>query len=759
MGDDERRGRTSGPGGRAPWERYPAPDSGDDDPSPRRNRHADDDSSGSGPVTVHDLMQKVDNERSGGRRARRAAAERAAAPPPPPPADRRRRGGNQPPQGNPPPRGNAGPPQAPPPQGQPPLSPRGNQAPPPQGNQAPPQGKPRGNQPPSPQGNPVPPQGQPAPPPRGNKAPPPPGADDRPTDTVAPAAALGPVAASIRAPGSSPSDPAPAGGRRPPVDPATDKLPVPESESPAERPSTGARPKTVGAPTLSRLAQSKQRQQQRLQLVGRGTTAFVAVLALLVTGIGWNYLRATDNGFQQVSALDEKSDDIVDPGGQLGDENFLIVGTDTRAGVDGNVGAGSTEDAEGARADTVMLVHIPENRQRVVAVSFPRDLDVTRPSCEGWDNEKATYNSTTFPQAAGDKLNATYALGGPKCLTKVIQKLVGLRIGHFIGIDFNGFSSMVDTIGGVEVCTRKPLVDDELGTILPNPGRQMLNGPTALDYVRARHVYGEERSDYDRIHRQQLFLSSLLRGALSSKVLFDIGKLNGFINAFSNHAFMDAVNTKDLLMLGRSLQKVDAGAITFLTVPTAGTTSYGNEIPRESDIKEIFKAVIDDQPLPGEKKAPEPSKAAAPPPPKQQQTAVDPSTFSVQVSNGSGSGGLANTTATKLSNQGFQIYNVGNYSGGTIPATKVRYSSGHEAEAATVASAIPGATLESTSGLGSIVELALGSDFGGTVHAPTPFGSPLPDVPTAAAGGADGETPATLPSDLEHVNAADDNCK
>ncbi|BCK52847.1 LCP family protein [Nocardia wallacei] len=593
-----------------------------------------------------------------------------------------------------------------------------------------------------------------------------PGADDRPTDTVAPppAAALGPVAASFRAPAGNPGAEAgttAARAGRQSAEQVTDKLPVPEAETPeTERATQAARPKTVGAPTLSRLAQSKQRQRQRVQLVARGTTAFVAVLALVVTGVGWNYLRATDNGFQQVSALDEKSDDIVDPGGQLGDENFLIVGTDTRAGVDGNIGAGTTEDAEGARADTVMLVHIPENRQRVVAVSFPRDLDVTRPVCEGWDNEKARYTEASFPQAAGDKLNATYALGGPKCLTKVIQKLVGLRIGHFVGIDFNGFSSMVDTIGGVEVCTKKPLVDDELGTILPNPGRQMLNGPTALDYVRARHVYGEERSDYDRIHRQQLFLSSLLRGALSSKVLFDIGKLNNFINAFSGSAFMDAVSTKDLLMLGRSLQKVDAGAITFLTVPTAGTTSYGNEIPRESDIKEIFRAIIDDQPLPGEKKAPEPTpgKPAAPATAPKALTAVDPSTVSVQVSNGSGTPGIANTSATKLSNQGFQIYNVGNYSGGTISTTKVRYSSGLEAEAATVASAIPGATIESTSGLGSIVEVALGSDFTGTVHAPTSFGNPLPEVPTSSASSSD-ETPAALPSDLEHVNAADDNCK
>ncbi|WP_157124124.1 hypothetical protein, partial [Nocardia mexicana] len=70
MGDDERRGQGPGPGGRAPWERYPAPD-GDEDPSTRRSRHADDSSSSTGgPITVHDLVQRVDNERGRGRRRR-----------------------------------------------------------------------------------------------------------------------------------------------------------------------------------------------------------------------------------------------------------------------------------------------------------------------------------------------------------------------------------------------------------------------------------------------------------------------------------------------------------------------------------------------------------------------------------------------------------------------------------------------------------------------------------------------------------------
>jgi hypothetical protein len=310
---------------------------------------------------------------------------------------------------------------------------------------------------------------------------------------------------------------------------------------------------------------------------------------------------------------------------------------------------------------------------------------------------------------------------------------------------------MVNTVNGVEVCTAQPLEDGVLGTILPEAGRQRIDGATALNYVRARHIYGEERSDYDRINRQQKFLASLLRGALSGQVLLDPGKLNGFIKAFTNATFVDGVEPNDLLMLGRSLQDLESGAVTFLTVPTAGTTSYGNEIPRTSDIQAIFRAIRDDQPLPGEKTAPAPPPTSeAPVPPS--LIAVDPSTVSLLVSNGSGIGGLANTTASEMANVGFGIYNVGNYTEGNAPETKVRYSTGYEAEAATVASSIPGATMELDDSLDSIVELVLGENYQQTVNEPTPVGSPITDVPAAST------APVELPSDLEHVNAGDDPC-
>ncbi|MGK8501735.1 LCP family glycopolymer transferase [Nocardia asiatica] len=775
MGDD-RHGRSPRPGGRAPWERYPAEDYPEADAArtSRRSRHADaTPDQSSAPLTVQDLVQRVDNERSG-RRGRRAD------PTPPDPAAAPGRGRRADPD--------------------PATSPtRGRRAePPPPGAGNPPS---RARRP-----EPLPPQAGP-PPQRSTRAEPRPEAPRRPADPAAqrsPEAANGRGAAAgpRRAPDSPP--PRQAGGSpvvqdiagdhaapaartasrrtveraaaaapvaRPEPEQAeevTDVLPPLEEQTRAKRKGVGwptkdgkgAEPKAVGTSAQTRLQASRERRNKRLRAAGRAGMTVCAVLVLLTTGGGWSYLRSTSDSFTQVSALDENSEDIVDSNAQLGDENYLLVGTDTRAGANGKLGAGTLDDAEGSRADTTMLVHLPKDRSRVVIMSFPRDLDVTRPQCNGWDGERS-YTKEKFPSAIGDKLNAVYNLGGPMCLVSTIQRLTGASINHFIAIDFAGFETMVDKIDGVEVCATKPLIDDVLGTILAQPGKQRINGETALNYVRARHVYGEERSDYDRINRQQRFLASLLRGALASKVLFDLGKLNGFIKEFTEHTLVDEkTRPEDLLRLGRSLQNLDAGTVTFLTVPTAGTNAYGNEIPRESDIKAIFKAIRDDQPLPGEKpsvrddaSAPAP---AAPTPAKYR--AVDPSTVSLLVSNGSGYEGLARTAATKLDNQGFTIYNTTNYANGKSATTKVRYAAGLEAEAATVATAIPGATIEPADDLGGIVEVVIGADSanGVTVKAPTPVGDEITNVVTSTP---TDSTPAVLPSDLEHVNAAEEICK
>ncbi|GFG54253.1 transcriptional regulator [Mycolicibacterium agri] len=548
-------------------------------------------------------------------------------------------------------------------------------------------------------------------------------------------------------------------------------------------------PQRVGEPSDEPVeAPKKRKSTRRAVMAGRSLAAALAVLALVMTGGAWQWQSAKNNMLNRVSALDPDSRDIVDPNAQYGDENFLIVGIDSRFGENAEMGAGDTEDAGGARSDTVMLVNIPANRERVVAVSFPRDLAIEPMKCEAWNPETGEYGPLYDEQSGTygpdevyteTKLNSAFAFGGPKCLVKVIQKLSGLSINRFMAVDFAGFSKMVDALGGVEVCSTTPLEDYELGTVLPNAGRQIVDGHTALNYVRARQVTTETNGDYGRIKRQQLFLSSLLRSLISKEVFFSLNKLNNVVNQFINDSYVDNIGTKDLVQLGQSLQNVNAGRITFLTVPTTGyMDEWGNEHLREEDTRAIFDAIINDDPLPEEKnpddtpvpgtpesmasQTPESPTSEAPAAPESAQpeesseivdaVTTDPALVTVQVSNSTGQDGLASAAASELQQHGFNVETPDDYPG-PLEQTTVFFSPGNEQAAATVASAFPEPTIERVNGKGDTVQVVLGSDFS-SVGAPKPSGSP---VQVEVMHGSH-SSPTQLPEDLTVTNAADTSC-
>jgi LCP family protein required for cell wall assembly len=520
------------------------------------------------------------------------------------------------------------------------------------------------------------------------------------------------------------------------------------------------------------------RRRHTMLLAGRLMAAAIAALALALTGGAWQWSASKNHRLNIVSALDPQSRDIVDPNGQYGDEDFLIVGIDSRAGANGDMGAGDTEDAGGARSDTVMLVNIPANRKRVVAVSFPRDLAITPIQCEAWNPDTGEYGPLYDPDTkkygsryvyTETKLNSAFAFGGPKCLVKVIQKLSGLSINRFIAIDFAGFAKMVDALGGVEVCSTSPLYDYELGTVLAHSGRQRIDSKTALNYVRARNVNTENNGDYGRIKRQQLFLSSLLRSLISQDTFFSLNKLNNVVNTFIKNSYVDNVKTKDLVQLGQSVQGMSAGHVSFVTVPTGITDENGDEPPRTSDMRALFDAIINDDPLPGENdlnatsspptksltsKAPQTTSPSAQPHPEQVQAVTTaPQGITVQVSNSTAKSGLASTASTQLKHQGFKVRTPDDYPS-SLKSTTVFFSSGNEQAAATVAATLANPKVERVTGIGKVVQVVLGPDFS-SFRAPPPSGS---SVSVQVERGTS-SPPTQLPQDLSVTNAADTTCE
>jgi LCP family protein required for cell wall assembly len=512
-----------------------------------------------------------------------------------------------------------------------------------------------------------------------------------------------------------------------------------------------------------------------------------SVLVVLVCGLAWGATSWFETAVRQIAALDPTSNAIVDPAAQAGDQNFLVVGSDTRVGAAPTEDVGDSSDVPGARSDTVMVVHVPADRSRVTVVSFPRDLEIDRPSCERWDSVSGAYTPQTIAEAPRVKLNSAYQVGGPRCVTKVVQQLSGLAVNHFLGVDFSGFKDMVDAVDGVPVCIEKPMRDTILGTVIPRAGTSVLTGDQALNFVRARHVVGDPTSDYGRIHRQQLFLSALLRQSLSAGTLLDLGKLQGLVDAVSRSTYGQNIEADQLLGLGQSLSGLDPRSVTFTTVPTTGAANArGNEVLRGGDDRALFDAIINDRPLPGQPgAAPPPGTPAAPVPASgvaltlvddrsdsggaggsgdagDATSAASSSTGSSVDggsgsngadsdgggSDGGGSGGTASgfrddrsaqgpsraSVAGALRGHGFTVSADGTSPRATGSRTTIRFSPDQAGAAATLARAVPGAVLTPQPGGSGTLILALGDDFDGRVLDPAapPPAAPAPALVNAA---------------------------
>ncbi|MFD5828493.1 LCP family protein [Lentzea sp. NPDC060358] len=465
--------------------------------------------------------------------------------------------------------------------------------------------------------------------------------------------------------------------------------------------------------------------KQRRLMRGAKISAVAAAAAVFAsTGIGWAAMQWADSKIQKIDALGGNSQAVQQAEKQLGDENFLLVGSDTRAGAKASDNVGTEAQEKGARSDVIMLAHIPADRKRMVVVSLPRDVRVARPACRSWNSDNGQYAGPLAP-AADVMANSVYAEGGPECVANMMTQMTGLKINHFVSIDFIGFREMSTAIGGVEICTPTKIVDEELGVVIDKPGKHVLKGDQALQYVRARKVQakGDSGTDFDRIKRQQGFLSAMLRQALSNEVLLSPTKLNNFINALTKSTVGDNIDVASLLELANSLQSIDAGRVSFVTMPhwtdEGPTLSNDDNIERlkDDDIKALFQTIIDGTPLPQEK--PTESKPGENTPPAQQQpgTVGDPKEVTIQVLNGDPTnGGAADRTANALQQKGFKVASRGNAP--DSPKTVIRYAKGNENKAATLKAAVPSAELVEAPEMGGAVQLTLGKNFDDKVVAP-----------------------------------------
>jgi LCP family protein required for cell wall assembly len=347
-----------------------------------------------------------------------------------------------------------------------------------------------------------------------------------------------------------------------------------------------------------------------------------------------------------------------------------------------------------------------------------------------------------------NKFNAAFSIGGPSCTINTVEHMTGLRIDHFVEVNFAGFQSMVDALGGVEVCLSKPINDpvvhDSTGYHGSNfvypAGRHTLKGKDALAFVRARYAVGDG-SDLGRIKNQQLFLSSMIRKATSTGLLFHPFSLYKFLNAATKSLNTDpGFGLKQLKSLAGRLHGLRPGKVALLTVPLSDTNAYVDigGIPAsvvywdKPRAKALWTALAKDEPLPGTEPKPKGS-----PTPSAPRLIVAPSEIHVRVLNGTGEVGLAHRVSDDLRAKGFVIDEIGDADSSSYTSSIVRYGSEKVESSQTLAASVTGSERQADGTLGSTLTLIVGSDYAGvrsvTISSATPTPSPTSslDVVTA----------------------------
>lgn len=269
--------------------------------------------------------------------------------------------------------------------------------------------------------------------------------------------------------------------------------------------------------------------------------------------------------------------------------NIMLVGVDNAAG--------QMDEAErdGATLNDVnLLVHVAEDQQSAVVVSIPRDLVVPIPECPQEDG------GTSWAMSA-QPFNSTYSVGGLNCVVLTAEALTGLSIPYAATISFDGVAMMSSAVGGVEVCIDAPIVDKLADLNLPTAGKHIVEGYTALGFLRTRKGVGDG-SDLSRISNQQVYMSSLLRTLQGNGTLTDPGKLYNLAQvatkAMSLSSSLASLDT--MVSMALVLKDIPTDRITFVQYParTGLEGVFANKAaPVESLAEELFEKIRNDEPF------------------------------------------------------------------------------------------------------------------------------------------------------------------
>jgi LCP family protein required for cell wall assembly len=379
---------------------------------------------------------------------------------------------------------------------------------------------------------------------------------------------------------------------------------------------------------------SRRRKIVRRALLGAG-------ILILVLGVGaaaaiWKLQGNIDTA--------ELGDSVVKDDTPKGAMNILFIGSDSRDLKTKEYGKGTGSQ----RSDALMLVHFSKGNTRIDAVQIPRDTLVDLPACK--DTGSGAF-------AGGTNVMINSALdGGPACSVRAVETLSDVHVDHFVQLDFEGFASMVNALGGVNVCLDEPLVDPLAKLDLP-AGKQKIKGKDALALARTRHAVGDG-SDIGRLGHQQVVMSSIISQARSTSVLTRPDRLFKFVNALTKSITVDEgiSSISELTGLAKRARAVPDSGITFVSMPNGAAPPPNDQrVVKTDDADVIFAALKKDQEMPVEG---EDTKDAGTGDSGTSTPAADPRSTPVKILNAAQTPGLGTSAQTSMTGLGYRVVAV-----------------------------------------------------------------------------------------------------
>jgi LCP family protein required for cell wall assembly len=405
-------------------------------------------------------------------------------------------------------------------------------------------------------------------------------------------------------------------------------------------------------------------------------------------GVGWWAFGDVD---EKTVTTDVFSQEVKDQRVPLdGAVDMLLTGMDSRTDAYGNplpkevlamLNAGKSDGER--NTDTMILVHIPVDGTRAIAISFPRDSWVQLAGDFGKHRINSAfayaYNNAReeLANTAPDEktLDDQAKVAGRKNLIETVQNLIGnsVTIDRYAEVNLLSFYDVTNAIGGVEVCL-KQATQDELSGANFAAGPQTVSGAQALAFVRQRHNL--PNGDLDRIVRQQAFLGALANKVLSADMLTSPSKVKDLVAAVQRSVVLS--DGFQLSTFAAQMSGLTADGIDFYTIPTLGDMKVGGADVLKVDPAQVaaFVSSLTTDKAPASSS----SRSSAPTTTTPNQERPTLGTITVNVRNGSTTKGLASSVLKALTNKGYRGGDVGD-ADSVQPSSVIQYAPGERSVA------------------------------------------------------------------------------